>query len=219
MTRTPRAFTLIELLVVIALIALLIGLLLPALGSARSSARTVACMSNVRNIAAGHSMYADNNDGVYPHWSGWQVWDGEGDGTGGDEPGIGWTELLASYLGGKEIYQDPARPDEWTPFSYFIAARYAWVRFQRQFSSVRQPQIYYPSHFVMGGDCNNPGLYIEPYGDKDPGAHAPDCDQDDATQPTVFFEGELVPHEGTSNIFFFDGHAAGFDAFDKSRMT
>lgn len=219
MTFRRNAFTLIELLVVIALIALLIGILLPALQSARDSARTVACLANVRSIAAGQAMYADDNKGTYPYWSGWQVWDGKGDGEGGDEPGLGWTELLAPYLSGNEVYQDPARLREFTPFSYFIAARYAWTTTRRQFSSVKQRHIYFPSRFVMGGDCNHPGLYIQPYGDKDPNAHDPDCDQDDATQPTVFFDGELVPHAGTSNIFFFDGHAAGFDAFDKSKMT
>ena len=218
--RSRRAFTLIELLVVIAIIALLIGILLPALRSARGSAMTTVCLANVRSITQAQTMYADANRKSYPYWSGWQVFGGQGDGQGGDEPGLGWTEILEPYLEATEAYHDPARrPVEATPFSYFIAARYSWTRYQRQFSNVREQQIYFPSKFVMGGDCNHPGLYIQPYGDKDPNAHEPDCDQDDATQPTVFFEGELVPHDGKSNIFFFDGHAASFSEYDPSKMT
>jgi len=50
LTRVPAGFTLIELLVVISIIALLIAILLPALGAARNAARTIQCLSNVRQM-------------------------------------------------------------------------------------------------------------------------------------------------------------------------
>jgi len=60
-----KRFTLIELLVVIAIIAILAAMLLPALSSARDSAKTVSCISSLKQIGLASTMYCDANNEYY----------------------------------------------------------------------------------------------------------------------------------------------------------
>jgi len=60
MKKTSKYFTLIELLVVITILAILISLMQPALINAIYKARVVKCSSNLKGIAAGVFMYADD---------------------------------------------------------------------------------------------------------------------------------------------------------------
>ncbi|MCM8535498.1 MAG: type II secretion system GspH family protein [Lentisphaeraceae bacterium] len=59
-----KRFTLIELLVVIAILGILMTLLLPSLSSARKNAKTVLCMSNLRNVALIHQKFSKDNNNV-----------------------------------------------------------------------------------------------------------------------------------------------------------
>jgi len=79
------SFTLVELLVVIAIISILAAMLLPALKSARDSAKRVGCLSNLKQIYQGFSMYASDWDNYLP------------------TDVVVWQRKIASYIYGREI--------------------------------------------------------------------------------------------------------------------
>ena len=58
-----KGFTLIELLVVISIISLVLAVLMPALNTVKAAARSVCCMSNIRQIGVAFNCFGVDNNG------------------------------------------------------------------------------------------------------------------------------------------------------------
>jgi prepilin-type N-terminal cleavage/methylation domain-containing protein/prepilin-type processing-associated H-X9-DG protein len=66
MRRKAQGFTLVELMMSIGIIAMLVSILLPAVNRAREQANQVACLSNLRQLAAAFIMYTQEDGGWLP---------------------------------------------------------------------------------------------------------------------------------------------------------
>jgi prepilin-type N-terminal cleavage/methylation domain-containing protein/prepilin-type processing-associated H-X9-DG protein len=60
--RKIKGFTLVELLVVISIIAVLLAILLPSLNKARELGRRIVCANNLKTMAMGDQIYANDSD-------------------------------------------------------------------------------------------------------------------------------------------------------------
>jgi len=118
-TRKP-GFTLIELLVVIAIIAILAAILFPVFAQAREKARSVSCLSNMKQIGLGMYMYVEDYDERLPTAFALEVCPNggllctlAGDGNEGPVP---FDYQIDPYIKNIQIWACPSdsSPDNWT---------------------------------------------------------------------------------------------------------
>jgi prepilin-type N-terminal cleavage/methylation domain-containing protein/prepilin-type processing-associated H-X9-DG protein len=105
--RHRSGFTLIELLVVIAIIAILAAILFPVFAQARDKARQAACLSNLKQLGLGVTMYAQDYDEMLP--DGWSY--------SADKKTLWWwQDSVRPYVKNEAVYSCPsASPHmQWT---------------------------------------------------------------------------------------------------------
>ncbi|MBI4326135.1 MAG: type II secretion system protein [Chloroflexi bacterium] len=141
------AFTLIELLVVVAIIAILASLLLPALGRAKVKAKTVQCVSNLRQMGITMALYTPDNADRFP-FSG-RAWP--------QMPFVDLFKLLNPYIStnGRAFYLCPS--DQGTAWNF------AWTKVNGASMGLRTnellfPASYYYYHQFYNDDTTSPQL-------------------------------------------------------------
>lgn len=105
-----KGFTLIELLVVIAIIAILAAILFPVFARAREKARQASCQSNLKQLALGQLMYAQDYDERFTQWA-WSLRRCGGSDYAGlirSDGMVGWDAAIFPYVKNVQLYMCPS---------------------------------------------------------------------------------------------------------------
>jgi prepilin-type N-terminal cleavage/methylation domain-containing protein/prepilin-type processing-associated H-X9-DG protein len=112
-----RGFTLIELLVVIAIIAILAAILFPVFARAREKARQTSCLNNVKQLALGMMMYAQDYDEILPRYADRACRAAPADSRSE------WFDVIAPYVKNDQIFKCPSAP----AVAYSIGVNYSHI--------------------------------------------------------------------------------------------
>src|SRR6266516_4053330 len=113
--RRRHGYTLIELLVVIAIIAILAAILFPVFAQARDKARQTSCLSNMKQISLGWTMYMQDYDETWIFRVG-RTAIGKGDACawrwvcGNERPYFNWWDVVQPYTRNNQIVACPSAP-------------------------------------------------------------------------------------------------------------
>jgi len=125
MTNRRSGFTLIELLVVIAIIAILAAILFPVFARAREKARQASCASNLKQLALGMIMYAQDYDEtlVTYRYDSAHYWSTTGVVEGWNYSSTygysnSWPSFIYPYVNNVQVYNCPSSSERLPAGSY-----------------------------------------------------------------------------------------------------
>ncbi len=203
--RMSTGFTLIELLVVIAIIAILAAILFPVFAQAREKARAISCLSNLKQIGTGFSMYTqDYDENICPPFVGnpgplAQTWDRN------VQPYIKSTAVLACSSDGFSQsldIQNGVVVRGSIKRSYTMPSHLGWEWGPNRVFAVSSAQIGYPSITIALFERDN---CVGPGGDWNW------CSVSDGSNEWAY------RHQGRSNLMYIDGHAKNSNPGDLSK--
>jgi prepilin-type N-terminal cleavage/methylation domain-containing protein/prepilin-type processing-associated H-X9-DG protein len=217
-TPSRGGFTLIELLVVMAIVGVLAALLFPALRGAKDKARSVGCISNLRQLTVAALLYCEYDDDYFPP-SSWDIyttnrhrWHGERDNQG--EPFDFRRSPLYTYLKTDRIKGCPVFAEYLTGFEAgcggygyndgYVGSGRGDPR-DKSSRPARRGQIGDPANTVMFADCaflGGPGAggLIEYSFVTEPVYEAWGSTP---STPSIHFR-----HQGRANVSWCDGHVS-----------
>jgi prepilin-type N-terminal cleavage/methylation domain-containing protein/prepilin-type processing-associated H-X9-DG protein len=199
--RTKRTgFTLIELLVVIAIIAILAAVLFPVFAQAREKARSVSCLSNLKQLGTAAIMYAQDYDEMYlPHCN-------RNLADFSQTPYAYWFQIIQPYAKSTQVLICPTHRG--ASGGYGVVGSYGYIcdGFTLDPANVNYTgtpfgghgalsQIHYESEFIMLGESEKATCRVCPLYHNHGMPTAP------PSWPVQ------QRHQGGSNYLLFDGHA------------